>query len=77
MAAGKSGAKFKSNQLKIHWGPSQEISGDASLESLSSYLQNNEELYLTVNLNQGKKSWRVYGCDLTEEYVKINAYYTT
>lgn len=77
MAAGKSGAQFKPNQLKIHWGPNQEISGDAPLESLSSYLQNNEELYLTVNLNQGKKSWRVYGCDLTEEYVKINAYYTT
>jgi glutamate N-acetyltransferase / amino-acid N-acetyltransferase len=77
MAAGKSSAKFDPKKIEIYWGSKQEIRVSESLGMLSSYLESNEELYLTVNLNNGKKNWRVYGCDLTEEYVKINAYYTT
>jgi glutamate N-acetyltransferase/amino-acid N-acetyltransferase len=30
-----------------------------------------------LNLNMGSGSAVAWGCDLTEDYVKINSYYTT
>jgi len=37
----------------------------------------NKEIFITVNLNQGKAKSRVWTCDLGYEYVKINASYRT
>ena len=50
---------------------------DKTDKELIRYLVENNEIYLTVKLGLGKGSSTAYGCDLTEEYVKINAYYTT
>lgn len=36
-----------------------------------------EEIIVNVNLNSGDKSATAWGCDLTYDYVKINAEYTT
>jgi len=36
-----------------------------------------KEIFVTVNLNQGKEKCRVWTCDLTYDYVKINASYRT
>jgi glutamate N-acetyltransferase/amino-acid N-acetyltransferase len=36
-----------------------------------------KEIKIAVNLNLGRASARVLTCDLTEEYVRINAEYTT
>ena len=36
-----------------------------------------DEVRISVFLNLGSCSGRAWGCDLTEEYVKINAEYTT
>lgn len=36
-----------------------------------------EEVYIEIVLGEGPFSERVWGCDLTEEYVKVNAHYTT
>jgi glutamate N-acetyltransferase/amino-acid N-acetyltransferase len=36
-----------------------------------------DEVHIEIVLGNGPYSERVWGCDLTEEYVKINAYYTT
>jgi glutamate N-acetyltransferase/amino-acid N-acetyltransferase len=36
-----------------------------------------DEIHVEIVLGNGPYSERVWGCDLTEEYVKINAYYTT
>lgn len=36
-----------------------------------------DEIYIIVNLNDGKFSATAYGCDLTYEYVKINGDYRT
>lgn len=36
-----------------------------------------KEVFLTVVVGKGEYSETVWGCDLTEEYVKANAYYTT
>jgi glutamate N-acetyltransferase/amino-acid N-acetyltransferase len=49
---------------------------DCDLESLRRYLRQ-PEVTIAVDLGSGKASTRVWGCDLTEGYVKENAYYTT
>jgi len=49
---------------------------DCDLEALRKYLSQSE-VAIGVELGIGKASARVWGCDLTEGYVKENAYYTT
>jgi glutamate N-acetyltransferase/amino-acid N-acetyltransferase len=49
---------------------------NCDLEALRKYL-GEAEVMIGVNLGIGKASARVWGCDLTEGYVKENAYYTT
>jgi glutamate N-acetyltransferase/amino-acid N-acetyltransferase len=49
---------------------------DCDLEALRAYLSQ-KEVAINVNLGIGKASARVWGCDLTEGYIKENAYYTT
>ena len=49
---------------------------DCDLEALRSYLSQ-PEATIGVHLGIGKAKARVWGCDLTEEYIKENAYYTT
>jgi glutamate N-acetyltransferase / amino-acid N-acetyltransferase len=49
---------------------------DCDLEALRAYL-GQKEVSINVNLGIGKASARVWGCDLTEGYIKENAYYTT
>lgn len=76
MSIGKTpGVKVVPDRIKIRWG-GKSYSND-ELPALSKYLQKNEELHLEVSMGTGKKAWTVYGCDYTEDYVKINAYYTT
>lgn len=76
MAVGKTpGVRVNPEKIKIRWG-GRAYSND-QLAQLSEYLQTNEELRLEVSLGVGKAAWTVYGCDYTEQYVAINAYYTT
>jgi glutamate N-acetyltransferase/amino-acid N-acetyltransferase len=49
---------------------------DCDLETLRKYLDQ-PEVMISVDLGIGKASARVWGCDLTEDYIKENAYYTT
>jgi glutamate N-acetyltransferase / amino-acid N-acetyltransferase len=49
---------------------------DCDLEALRKYL-GQSEVMISVDLGIGKASGRVWGCDLTEGYIKENAYYTT
>jgi glutamate N-acetyltransferase / amino-acid N-acetyltransferase len=46
------------------------------LEAVRQYL-GHPELMIAVDLGIGKANARVWGCDLTEGYIKENAYYTT
>lgn len=81
MAVGKTpNVKINPNTIKLFWGKDiryYDQQSEEALQQLHSYLSGSEEIFLTVDLQQGKKNWRVYGCDLTEEYVHINAYYST
>ncbi len=49
---------------------------DAGLSTLSKYMKGNDVL-IHVSLNTGTASATVWGCDLTDGYVRINADYTT
>jgi glutamate N-acetyltransferase/amino-acid N-acetyltransferase len=49
---------------------------ECDLEALRKYLSQ-PEVSIGVDLGIGKASSRVWGCDLTEGYIKENAYYTT
>jgi glutamate N-acetyltransferase/amino-acid N-acetyltransferase len=49
---------------------------DCDLEALRKYL-GQSEVSIAVDLGIGIASARVWGCDLTEGYIKENAYYTT
>jgi glutamate N-acetyltransferase/amino-acid N-acetyltransferase len=49
---------------------------EAPLAQISEILKNNE-VYIEVILGNGPYSERVWGCDLTEGYIDINARYTT
>ena len=65
--------------LKIFMGENEFSIGvltATQLEKLSNYLKNTE-VVIRVSLGSGNAAETLWGCDLTEEYVKINAYYTT
>ena len=46
-------------------------------KKLSASLKKSKEIIIDVDLHHGEKQATVWSCDLTEEYVKINAHYTT
>ena len=45
-----------------------------SEKKLSEYLKN-KEINISVDLGLGNSRWTVYTCDLTEQYIRINADY--
>lgn len=81
-AIGNSQAKIKENKIKI-WINNEPIveAGKASKEfnekKLSGILKDNEEITIKIDIELGKGKATAYGCDMTEEYVKINAEYMT
>ncbi len=46
-------------------------------EKLAEYLKTHEEIFIDVELKEGNFSGTYWSCDLTEGYIKENAYYTT
>ena len=49
---------------------------DTVLARIGNYLKN-EEVLVRIRLGMGDHSETVWGCDLSAEYVRINAEYTT
>ena len=45
-----------------------------SEKNLSEYLKN-KEISISIDIGMGKHKWTVYTCDLTEQYIRINADY--
>lgn len=55
-----------------------EPAGDAELTRLTAYLAGDEVLiHVSLGIDPGGAAATVYGCDLTDGYVRINADYTT
>ena len=45
-----------------------------SEKNLSEYLKN-KEISISIDIGMGNHKWTVYTCDLTEQYIRINADY--
>ncbi|MCC6437171.1 MAG: bifunctional glutamate N-acetyltransferase/amino-acid acetyltransferase ArgJ [Acidimicrobiales bacterium] len=66
-------------RVVIRFGEQQVYPGDvdeAGLERLSATMAA-EEVTITAALAIADGSWTVYGCDLSDQYIRINADYTT
>ena len=60
---------FGPPELKLCFGPA--INGNEA--RLEQYLQTHQEVLLRIDLNAGQATEYFWGCDLTREYVRINA----
>ncbi len=79
-AVGSSGADINPRRMDIYFNRVPVMKNgtgtNASRKPLLNILRK-KEIEITVDLKSGKESSRVWTCDLTEEYVKINAEYET
>ena len=50
---------------------------NTNLEEVAQYMRKNKEIPIMVDLKEGHQSWTYYTSDLTYDYVKLNAEYTT
>jgi glutamate N-acetyltransferase/amino-acid N-acetyltransferase len=79
MAVGKAGEPADRDRLTIHFGGIRvavEGERDAAYdEAATSAYMKNQDIALRVELNIGKGKARVWTCDLTSEYIAINADY--
>lgn len=84
-AAGYAGVEFSTDELEIKLGPHSLMEKGQPLEfdakAASTYLKDTCEVHGTVEINvsvgDGPATGKAWGCDLSYDYVKINAEYTT
>ncbi len=78
MALGNSGATINPNTIDLALGPIQLLKNSQPLsyteEEASAYLKN-EEVKILIDLHVGSGTGKGWGCDLTYDYVQINASY--
>ena len=79
MAIGKSGEKVSPEKIEIKFGDLKvaekgRVSEEYNEEKLKEYMKW-DSLLIEVNLKLGQGSYECYTCDLTNDYVKINADY--
>jgi glutamate N-acetyltransferase/amino-acid N-acetyltransferase len=80
MAVGRSGAQVDPARIGVWIGSTLAFQSGAPSETPYDELRKammKDEVQLTVDLGLGNASATAWGCDLTEEYVRINAHYTT
>jgi glutamate N-acetyltransferase/amino-acid N-acetyltransferase len=73
-AIGNSGVALNSDRVDIYIGDL--LVSDSTLEEARGRLRH-KEIQIRVNLHSGTGAARVWTCDLTEGYIRINADYTT
>jgi glutamate N-acetyltransferase/amino-acid N-acetyltransferase len=80
-AAGYSGVSFDESNLSLWMGDLPLYRAGAPLpfdaKAASSYLKSNREVHLRLRFTLGAGKCTFYTCDLTPEYVRLNADYTT
>ena len=78
-ALGYSGSRIREDKTDIYFGKINVVragTGTGKDDEAGNYLKR-KEVSITIDLKIGKASSHVYTCDLTEEYVRINAAYRT
>ena len=80
-AAGYSGVVFEESDLTLWMGEMELYRAGTPLPfdaaTASAYLKNNREVSLRLKFTLGEGRCRFFTCDLTTEYVTLNADYTT
>jgi glutamate N-acetyltransferase/amino-acid N-acetyltransferase len=79
-AAGRSGAKLQSDKTELHIGGICVVKDGTPVkfdEKVVVRHLGGKEVCIGLNLHLGRAEAVAWGCDLSEEYVKINAEYTT
>ena len=79
MAIGKTGEHVSPEKIEIKFGDLKvaekgKISDEYDEEKLKKYMEW-DDLKIEVNLKLGQGTFECYTCDLTGEYIKINADY--
>lgn len=78
-ALGYSGAAMREEKVDIYFGrvkvASQGLSSERDAEA--SEVLKKKQIKVTIDLNLGKFSAKVLTCDMTEEYIRVNADYRT
>lgn len=77
MALGRSGAEFDQYQVGIFFDQVEMVKGgmQIGLEEDAAEIMKKDEYTIAINLNEGPGQARIMTCDLSYEYVKINADY--
>jgi glutamate N-acetyltransferase / amino-acid N-acetyltransferase len=79
-AAGRAGVSFDQTQLNIQLGDFVMMAGGTpqtfDRNAASNYLKG-DTVQINVSVGAGAASGTAWGCDLSYDYVKINAEYTT
>ncbi len=78
-ALGYSGIPFREDKTDIFFNGTQVVKGGISnnKDREAAEVLKSKEIKVTIDLHSGKASARVLTCDLTEDYVRINAEYRT
>ncbi|WP_340820521.1 bifunctional ornithine acetyltransferase/N-acetylglutamate synthase [Methanolobus sp. WCC4] len=87
VAAGYSGADMDQTKISLSFSAGTEVvelvkdgevvkNDEDALKSLKS-IMNQDEIFIITDLGMGHESATAWGCDLTYDYVRINAEYTT
>lgn len=80
-ACGASGVKFNPDRVDIYLGGVKVLSNGASVKNYdrekTRRLFKKDDIYIKVDLKDGKYMAKAWTCDLSLEYVRINAEYST
>ena len=80
-ALGRSGIMMEEHKVRISINGVTIVEGGLTTglqkEKQAAEQMKNEEITITINLNQGNSNDRMVTCDLTHDYIKINAEYRT
>lgn len=79
-SAGSTAFPIDQFKLKLYIGNHLVYDGKPHLKAVQSakrYMEENKEIEIVLDLMEGKESWTYYTSDLSYEYIKINAEYTT
>ncbi|HMO36032.1 MAG TPA: bifunctional ornithine acetyltransferase/N-acetylglutamate synthase, partial [Gemmatales bacterium] len=80
-AAGYSGVVFEEKDLTLHLGPyllyEQGTPVPFDEAQVSRYMKEHQQIVVRLTLNHGNAGCQFWTCDLTHDYVRLNAEYTT
>lgn len=78
-ALGSSGVKFNEQRVDIYFKNIKMVSRGTATDrrEQAARVLKDRQVVITIDLGMGTKMAKVRSCDLTEDYIKINAHYTT